>query len=118
MISDFTVGWIHDYLADFIKLVVTSLTLTQSWFYIIVVNHRLLLENAFGLGWSVSTEWFFYCAYVVFVFAVFRLRTPGATILAIVGFSLAAFLLLGVAEIHGAPDRRSRPPIPDRRLRH
>jgi peptidoglycan/LPS O-acetylase OafA/YrhL len=102
MISDFTVNWIHDYLADFIKLVATSLTLTQSWFYIIVVNHRLLLENAFGLGWSVSTEWFFYCAYVVFVFAVFRLRTLGATILAIVSFALAGFLLLGIAEIHSA----------------
>lgn len=100
MISDFTVNWLHDYLADFIKLAVTSLTLTQSWVYIIVVNHKLLLENAFGLGWSVSTEWFFYCAYVVFVFAVFRLRTPGATMLGIIGFSLAAFLLLGVAERH------------------
>jgi peptidoglycan/LPS O-acetylase OafA/YrhL len=102
MISDFTVNWLHDYLADFVKLVVTSLTLTQSWFYIIVVNHKLLLENGFGLGWSVSTEWFFYCAYVVFVFAVFRLRTPGATILGIVSFSLAAFLLLDIAEIHSA----------------
>jgi peptidoglycan/LPS O-acetylase OafA/YrhL len=102
MISDFTVNWLHDYLADFIKLVVTSLTLTQSWFYIIVVNHKLLLENGFGLGWSVSTEWFFYCAYVIFVFAVFRLRTPGATILGIISFSLAAFLLLDIAEIHSA----------------
>jgi peptidoglycan/LPS O-acetylase OafA/YrhL len=102
MISDFTVNWIHDYLADFIKLVLASLTLTQSWFYVIVVNHKLLLENAFGLGWSVSTEWFFYCAYVVFVFAVFRLRTPRATMLGVVSFALAAFLLLDIAEIHGA----------------
>ena len=100
MVSDFTVNWVHDYLADFVKLIVTSLTLTQSWFYIIVVNHKLLLENAFGLGWSVSTEWFFYCVYVVFVFAVFRLRGPGATLAAIVGFSLLAFLFLGFAEIH------------------
>jgi peptidoglycan/LPS O-acetylase OafA/YrhL len=100
LISDFTVNWLRDYLADFVKLVVTSLTLTQSWVYVIVVNHKLLLENAFGLGWSVSTEWFFYCAYLVLVFAVFRLRTPGATMLGIVGFSLLAFLLLGVADNH------------------
>jgi len=100
MVSDFTVNWIHDYLADFVKLVITSLTLTQSWFYIIVVNHKILLENAFGLGWSVSTEWFFYCVYIVLVFAVFRLRRPSTTLAAIVGFSLLAFLLLGYAEIH------------------
>jgi peptidoglycan/LPS O-acetylase OafA/YrhL len=100
LISDFTVNWLRDYLADFIKLVVTSLTLTQSWVYVIVVNHKLLLENAFGLGWSVSTEWFFYCAYVMFVFAMFRLRTPGATMLAIAGFSLVAFSLLGAADGH------------------
>lgn len=91
MISDFTVNWLENgYVADFVKLVVTSLTLTQSWFYIIVVNHRLLLENAFGLGWSVSTEWFFYCAYIVLVFAVFRLRTPKATAVGIVVFSCLA----------------------------
>lgn len=102
IISDFMVNWVHDYLADFFKVIITSLTLTQSWFYIIVVNHKILLENAFGLGWSVSTEWFFYCFYVVFVFTLFRLRTPYATILAIVGFSLAAFLLLGTAEVHSA----------------
>ena len=100
MISDFTVNWLQGYVADLIKLTVTSLTLTQSWFYIIVVNHKILLENAFGLGWSVSTEWFFYCAYVVFVFAVFRLTKPGATILAIAGFSVLAFLVLGVADRH------------------
>jgi peptidoglycan/LPS O-acetylase OafA/YrhL len=100
LISDFTVNWIHDYLADFVKLVFTSLTLTQSWFYIIVVNHKILLENAFGLGWSVSTEWFFYCVYIVLVFAVFRLRRPSIALAAIAGFSLSAFLLLGYAEIH------------------
>ncbi len=102
VISDFMVNWLHDYLADFFKVVVTSLTMTQSWFYIIVVNHRLLLENGFGLGWSVSTEWFFYCCYVVFVFALFRLRTPYATMLAIVIVSLAVFLVLDVAEVHRA----------------
>jgi peptidoglycan/LPS O-acetylase OafA/YrhL len=102
LISDFMANWLHDYLADFLKVVVTSLTLTQSWFYVIVVNHRLMLENAFGLGWSVSTEWFFYCAYVVLVFAVFRLRTPYAALLAIASFSLVAFLALDVAEVHNA----------------
>lgn len=102
IISDFMANWLHDYLADFFKVAITSLTLTQSWFYIIVVNHRLLLENAFGLGWSVSTEWFFYCCYIVFVFALFRLRTPYATMLTIIGFSLAAFLLLGSMEVHSA----------------
>jgi peptidoglycan/LPS O-acetylase OafA/YrhL len=100
MISDFTANWLRNYLADFVTLVATSLTLTQSWVYVIVVNHRLLLENAFGLGWSVSTEWFFYCAYVVLVFAIFRLQTPRTTILGIVGFSVAVLAILVWAEAH------------------
>jgi peptidoglycan/LPS O-acetylase OafA/YrhL len=98
MISDFTVNWLDGYAADFMKLVMTSLTLTQSWFYIIVVNHKLLLENAFGLGWSVSTEWFFYCAFIVLVFAAFRLRSPKATAAGIVVFSCLAIGILLYAE--------------------
>jgi peptidoglycan/LPS O-acetylase OafA/YrhL len=98
MISDFTVNWLNGYLPDLIKLIATSLTLTQSWFYVIVVNHRLLLENAFGLGWSVSTEWFFYCAYVVLVFAMFQLRTPKATLAAIISFSCLAVAILIFAD--------------------
>jgi peptidoglycan/LPS O-acetylase OafA/YrhL len=59
-----------------------------------------LLENGFGLGWSVSTEWFFYCIYVALVFLVFQLRTPRATMVGIVAFSTLAVVALIWAEAH------------------
>jgi peptidoglycan/LPS O-acetylase OafA/YrhL len=99
-VSDDMVRWLTDYRGDFFKAVITFLTLTQSWVYIVVVNHRILLDNAFGLGWSVSAEWFFYCAYAGLVFAVLRFRGAAATLGAIVIFALAAFAALALGEAH------------------
>lgn len=96
--SDFTFNWLAQFASDFAELLGFGLTMTQSWAYILVVNHRLLLENAFGLGWSVSTEWFFYIVYVGLVFALLRLRTVRAIFVAIVVFALAAFALLIAAQ--------------------
>ena len=98
--SDFTFKWLAEFPGDFAKLLAFGLTMTQSWVYMLVVNHRLLLENAFGLGWSVSTEWFFYVAYVGLVFALMRLASVRATLIASGVFSFGAFAALIVAQAH------------------
>jgi peptidoglycan/LPS O-acetylase OafA/YrhL len=51
------------------------LTLTQSWVYIVLYGDRLVLDGTFGLSWSLSTEFFFYLAYIVLVLYVARMRS-------------------------------------------
>jgi len=48
------------------------LTLTQSWF-----NREMVV---FSPAWSVSTEWFFYFAFVPFTFVLARIRHPVRTL--------------------------------------
>jgi peptidoglycan/LPS O-acetylase OafA/YrhL len=47
---------------------VSYLTLTQSWFNVQLAT--------FAPDWSISTEWFFYVAFVPLIFALARLRRP------------------------------------------
>ena len=48
-------------------------TLTQSWWYVVYGN-KLLIYWIFPLSWSISTEMYFYIAYVAVVFLI--LHTP------------------------------------------
>jgi peptidoglycan/LPS O-acetylase OafA/YrhL len=98
--SDFTANWTNGHLHELLKLFFAQLTLTQSWFYVIVVNDRVLLANGFGLGWSISTEWFFYCVYTAMVFALFGLRSPRSTLIASGLFAAFAFGVLSLAQIN------------------
>jgi peptidoglycan/LPS O-acetylase OafA/YrhL len=100
LISDFTFHWIGEFPDDFLKLLGYGLTMTQSWVYILVINKRLLLENAFGLGWSVSTEWFFYIAYLGLVFLLLRLKTARASLICAGAFSFGCFVALIEANAH------------------
>jgi peptidoglycan/LPS O-acetylase OafA/YrhL len=101
LIVDGTFQWIHPHPTWWLELVGGFLTMTQSWFYIIIFDdHRLLMENAFGLGWSISTEFFFYLAYLGLVFLFMRLRTPRATGIAWIIFGSAAFLFFVECNIH------------------
>jgi peptidoglycan/LPS O-acetylase OafA/YrhL len=95
IISDFMVNWIADYRSDLLSFVVHSITLTQSWVYQIVVNDRLLLDNGFGLSWSISDEFFFYISYTLFVFLILPLRKSATTLVVIAIFSslVIGFLL-------------------------
>jgi peptidoglycan/LPS O-acetylase OafA/YrhL len=96
--SDFTFNWLAEFPLDFWAMLGFGLSMTRSWIYLLVVNHRLLLEHAFGLGWSVSTEWFFYIVYMGLVFAVVRLRSARATLVSLGVFSLAAFAAVIVVQ--------------------
>jgi peptidoglycan/LPS O-acetylase OafA/YrhL len=65
--------------------VLAHLTLTQTW-----VNMQ---DMVFAPGWSISAEWFFYCAFVPLTFAVAWIRKPGialAVFLAVVPIGLIA----------------------------
>ena len=44
-------------------------TLTQSWWYVVYGN-KLLIYWIFPLSWSISTEMYFYIAYVAVVFLI------------------------------------------------
>jgi peptidoglycan/LPS O-acetylase OafA/YrhL len=97
---DFTVHWIPDTPRAFLSYIVHSVTLTQSWVYKLVVNQRMLLDNGFGLAWSLSCEFFFYLAYTVFVFAILALRRPGRSFAAVAVFSAAVAGVLTFAFLH------------------
>jgi peptidoglycan/LPS O-acetylase OafA/YrhL len=99
-VSDFTADWIPYAPRTFLSYIVHSITLTQSWVYKIVVNHRLLLDNGFGLGWSVSTEFFFYLAYAVLVFAILLIRRPVTSLIVLVVFTVAVIGGLTAAYVH------------------
>lgn len=46
------------------------ITLTQSWWYTIDSNGRLMINELFPLSWSVSTEIFFYAVYPALIFLI------------------------------------------------
>jgi peptidoglycan/LPS O-acetylase OafA/YrhL len=95
-LSDFTADWIGYAPRTFLSNIIHSVTLTQSWVYKIVVNDRVLLDNGFGLGWSISTEFFFYLCYTIFVFAILFIRRPATNLVIAVLFSVLVFTVLGL----------------------
>ena len=99
-VGDFTVDWIHYAPREFLSYVAHSVTLTQSWVYKIVVDHRVLWNNGFGLAWSLSCEFFFYLAYAVFVFAILPIRRPLAGFVVLAVFSGAVIGVLTLAHLN------------------
>lgn len=94
------VGFTAQYLVSWIGIspgrlaVVTAhdLTATQSWFYIIFYN-QLLLYFGFGLGWSISTEFFFYLVYPLIFWAFLLLAGFKRALVAFLFFALATLVL-------------------------
>jgi peptidoglycan/LPS O-acetylase OafA/YrhL len=82
------------------ELVAHFLTMTQSWFYIIIFDDRLLMDNAYGLAWSISTEFFFYLCYMGLVFLIIQLRSLRHTITTWMIFSISALSLFIFAKWH------------------
>jgi peptidoglycan/LPS O-acetylase OafA/YrhL len=99
-LSDFTSNWISYAPTEFANFFWHSLTLTQSWVYKMGIHQRLILEHGFGLAWSLSSEFFFYVAYAVFVFAILRIRRSGAALGWWAAFSILAFGLLTAAYLN------------------
>ncbi|MDB2324238.1 acyltransferase family protein [Alphaproteobacteria bacterium] len=67
-----------------------------SW-YPVWADKKLLIQHTFGIAWSVSTEWFFYCTYIFFAAAVSRIQFNSALIsIAVICGASYAFQLFGV----------------------
>ncbi|MEA3067705.1 MAG: hypothetical protein QOK41_1112 [Sphingomonadales bacterium] len=67
------------------------LVFVQSWIYAPIDGVPMIgtIGGGSPLTWSISTEWFFYLAYVLMAFVVLRLSRPTTILLAAVGFSFA-----------------------------
>jgi peptidoglycan/LPS O-acetylase OafA/YrhL len=76
------------------------LTLTQSWVYIALFGDRLLLDGAFGLSWSLSSEFFFYLTYVVLVLHVARMRSITGLLVTAGAMSVLILTAYGYAAGH------------------
>lgn len=96
-VTDFTSNWISYAPREFTNYVVHMVTLTQSWVYKLAIQDRMILDNGFGLSWSLSTEFFFYLAYPFLVFAILRIRRPAYGLAAAVGFAIFAIVVLYLA---------------------
>jgi peptidoglycan/LPS O-acetylase OafA/YrhL len=74
------------------------LTLTQSWLYLVLGSNSIIysLGPISAVAWSVSTEWFFYIAYIPLCFLIVSARSTRTLIVSIVVLSavmIAAVLL-------------------------
>ncbi|MEJ0016635.1 MAG: acyltransferase [Acetobacteraceae bacterium] len=69
-------------------------TMTQSWFYVPIGQHALIYQYGLvpSVAWSISTEWFFYLAFPFICRAILLLRSLRATLLAILGLVVAAYV--------------------------
>uniref|UniRef100_UPI002915C9CE acyltransferase family protein n=2 Tax=unclassified Bradyrhizobium TaxID=2631580 RepID=UPI002915C9CE len=68
-------------------------SLTQSWWYNIYEGQSII-DWLFPLSWSISTETFFYLAYIGVAFLSFRLRSSRAAFWALITFCCASILML------------------------
>jgi peptidoglycan/LPS O-acetylase OafA/YrhL len=78
------------------------LTLTQSWFYVVVDDMTLIFRFwvISQVSWSISTEWFFYLAYPFIGLALARLTTPRQTWLAMLATAVIASAVLLAVDLN------------------
>jgi peptidoglycan/LPS O-acetylase OafA/YrhL len=85
--------WLGHYDFAFALLTLHNVTLTQSWVYQIMFE-RLMLYFGFGIGWSISTEWFFYLVFIAFVIPLGRQTNAARLLLGAAVYSALVFILL------------------------
>lgn len=83
----------------FFKILGYCLTLTQSWWYT-VYDRQLIINWLFPVSWSISTEMFFYAAFVAVVLLILLLRTVRAAFVAAISFALASMICLAVSRYY------------------
>jgi peptidoglycan/LPS O-acetylase OafA/YrhL len=78
------------------------LTFTHSWFYELYEDSSLIYVTGANssLSWSISTEWFFYLSYPLVSVMLLRIRSPRATIAAIIGWSVVWAALASTLDGH------------------
>lgn len=87
--------WLTDHKFNLALTLFHMVTLTQSWVYISIFGDRLILDNGYGLSWSISTEWFFYLWYPLFTCLLLPLSRIKSIVSAI--FALSIFLLAALS---------------------
>jgi peptidoglycan/LPS O-acetylase OafA/YrhL len=75
------------------KILAYDVTLTQSWWYVIY-DGQSVINWLFPLAWSISTEMFFYAAFVPVVFLILALRTARYSIIAACCYAIIVTSLL------------------------
>ena len=93
LVVDGTANWFKEDTYSWIEMVIRFLTLTQSWFYSTIFGDRMVMSNAFGLAWSISTEIFFYFCYLGLAFIVMSLRTSKQTLISAATLSAITIIL-------------------------
>jgi peptidoglycan/LPS O-acetylase OafA/YrhL len=68
-------------------------SLTGSWWYW-VVDGRSMIEERYGISWSISTEVFFYVVYTLGLFRIANIKSAKWCALALAGLCLCAYALL------------------------
>jgi peptidoglycan/LPS O-acetylase OafA/YrhL len=97
---DGVLQWYYEHQLNLLLVMVHFLTLTQSWVYIILFGDRLLLDGAFGLSWSLSSEFFFYVTYVVLVLHIARMRSIAGVLVTAGAMSVLVLTAYGYAAGH------------------
>jgi peptidoglycan/LPS O-acetylase OafA/YrhL len=72
---DGVIDWYISRKVNLFLLLFHRFTLTQSWVYITIFSDRLVLDEAYGLSWSISTEMFFYFVFPAFAVSLFMVRS-------------------------------------------
>jgi peptidoglycan/LPS O-acetylase OafA/YrhL len=79
-------------------IAVSYASLTGSWWYWVVDGHAMV-EERYGISWSISTEVFFYVVYALGLFLIARIRTVRLCAATLVGFCLLAYGMLYVVYV-------------------
>jgi peptidoglycan/LPS O-acetylase OafA/YrhL len=81
------------------KILAYNLTLTQSWWYT-VFDQQLIIYWLFPISWSISTELYFYVAYVAVVFLILLLRGTRSAVIASICLAIAATAMFIAARFY------------------
>jgi peptidoglycan/LPS O-acetylase OafA/YrhL len=78
------------------------ITLTQSWWYVVYGN-KLLIYWIFPLSWSISTEMYFYIAYVAAVFLILLIHRQATAVLSALAYGIIVMCLFILSERYLLP---------------
>jgi peptidoglycan/LPS O-acetylase OafA/YrhL len=86
----------------FAKILAYYVTLTQSWWYVVYAN-KLLINWFFSLSWSISTEMFFYAAFVAAVFVILLVRRASTAVVVAICYAFVAMGVLALSDHYLGP---------------
>jgi peptidoglycan/LPS O-acetylase OafA/YrhL len=93
--ADDFIGKVHNQEDLWAAILAYYVTLTQTWWYIIY-GERSIIYWIFSVSWSISTEVFFYVAFVPVVSLILAIRTARQSLVVGVGYALVVTATLVV----------------------